>query len=263
VAEKDRDPVRESDRQVDTVAKAMTILNCFSASEPELSLKSLSEMTGLYKSRIMRLCGTLSAQGFLVKTSRATYKLGPRLLILGKIYEKTHSLLNSSGPILESLVSTTGESAAIFVREGTIRYCLVKKDGPSPLRYSVTEGEPLPLYAGAPGKVLLAYATPEARRQILSDTTLERITSTTITGMGELEQELETIRRKGYAISQGEVLPDAISLAAPVFDHDSKVNYSLQIGGPSQRLTPDRWPELIPKLLDCAKELSVLMGKKG
>ena len=152
---------------------------------------------------------------------------------------------------------------AIFVREGTIRYCLAKKDGPSPLRYSVTEGEPLPIYAGAPGKVLLAYATPEARRQILNDTTLERITSTTITNMSELEQELETIRRKGYAISQGEVVPDAISLAAPVFDHESKVNYSLQIGGPSQRLTPDRWPELIPKLLDCAKELSVLMGKKG
>jgi DNA-binding IclR family transcriptional regulator len=100
VTDKDRKRVRESDRQVDTVAKALTILNCFSTNESELSLKTLSEKTGLYKSRIMRLCGTLSAQGFLVKTSRATYELGPRVMILGKIYEKTHNLLNSGGPIL-------------------------------------------------------------------------------------------------------------------------------------------------------------------
>jgi len=257
-----RNKVRESDRQVDTVAKALIILNCFSTSEPELTLKGLSEKTGLYKSRIMRLCGTLSAQGFLVKTSRGTYELGPRLLILGKVYEKTHNLLNSAEPILESLVSATGETTAIFVREGMIRYCLIKKDGPSPLRYSVSEGEPLPLYAGAPGKVLLAYASPEVRRQILGDTTLESITPTTITNMSELEKELDTILRNGYAVSRGEVVADAVSLAAPVFDHESNVNYSIQIGGPSQRLTPDTWPELIPKLLDSANQLSVLMGKK-
>ena len=134
--------IRESDRQVDTVAKALVILNCFSASEPELSLKTLSEKTGLYKSRIMRLCGTLCAQGFLVKTPQATYELGPRVMILGRIYEKTHDLFSSAGPVLDDLVAQTGESAALFMREGMSRFCIIQRIGPASLRYSVREGEP-------------------------------------------------------------------------------------------------------------------------
>ena len=43
-----RKPIKESDRQVDTVAKALCLLDCFTATEPELSLKHLSEKTGLY-----------------------------------------------------------------------------------------------------------------------------------------------------------------------------------------------------------------------
>jgi len=262
VAEKDRDPVRESDRQVDTVAKAMTILNCFSASEPELSLKALSEMTGLYKSRIMRLCGTLSAQGFLVKTSRATYELGPRIMILGKIYEKTHSLLNTTGSVLEELVSITGESAAIFMREGMNRFCVIQRIGPASLRYSVSEGEPLPLHAGAPGKVLLAWAPENIRERFFKDQDLKKYTSRTITNRKELEQELDSVRLKGYAISEGEVVQNAISIAAPIFDNESNASYAIHLGGPAQRLTPQKQSELLPALMESARRLSFLQGKE-
>ena len=258
--DKDRQSIRESDRQVDTVAKALTILNCFSASEPELSLKTLSEKTGLYKSRIMRLCGTLSAQGFLVKTSRATYELGPRVMILGKVYEKAHSLLNSAGPILDKLVSATEESAAIFMRDGMNRFCIMQKIGPASLRFSVSEGDPLPLHAGAPGKVLLAWAPENIREQCLHDQDLKKFTSKTITNPKGLEQELDSVCLKGYAISEGEVVHGAVSLAAPIYDHESNVNYAIHLGGPAQRLTPARLEEILPLLMDAARRLSFFEG---
>jgi len=260
VTEKDGKRVRESDRQVDTVAKALTILNCFSASETELSLKILSEKTGLYKSRIMRLCGTLSAQGFLVKTSRATYELGPRVMILGKIYEKTHNLLSIAGPVLEELVSITGESAAIFMRDGMNRFCVIQRVGPASLRYSVSEGDPLPLHAGAPGKVLLAWAPEDVKRQLLAKKDLKKFTSRTITDREDLERELETISHKGYALSESEVVQNAISIAAPIFDHESSVNYAVHLGGPSQRLTTEKQAEILPALIESAHHLSFLMG---
>ncbi len=260
MTEKNRQRVRESDRQVDTVAKAMTILNCFSTSEPELSLKVLSEKTGLYKSRIMRLCGTLSSQGFLVKTSRATYQLGPRVMILGKIYEKTHDFFNQAGPVLDDLVAEIGESAAIFMREGMRRFCALQRIGPASLRYSVIEGDPLPLHAGAPGKVLLAWAPEELRRHLLETYKLEKFTERTITDREALERELKTVREQGYALSEGEVVSDAVSMAAPVFDHENRVDYAIHLGGPSQRMTGEKREEVLPALLNAARRLSFLMG---
>ncbi|UCF31581.1 MAG: IclR family transcriptional regulator [bacterium] len=262
MVEKVEKRVRESDRQVDTVAKALTILNCFSAGEPELSLKALSEITGLYKSRIMRLCGTLIAQGFLVKTSRATYQLGPRVMILGKIYEESHSLFKSAQPVLEELVHSTGESAAIFMREGMTRFCVIQKVGPSSLRYSVSEGEPLPLHAGAPGKVLLAWAPENIKNRFLEDRVLRKYTSRTIIAKKDLERELDSIRRRGYAVSEGEVVQNAVSIAAPIFDHESNVTYAIHVGGPAQRLTPERQVEILPPLEESARRLSFLLGKE-
>ena len=63
-----RKPVKESERQIDTVAKALCLLDCCTDAEPELTLKQLSEKTDLYKSRIIRLCGTLAAHGYLIRT---------------------------------------------------------------------------------------------------------------------------------------------------------------------------------------------------
>ena len=60
-------PPKESAKQIESVDKALGILGCFSVNTPELSLKQLSEKTGLYKSRILRLCGTLMAHGFLIR----------------------------------------------------------------------------------------------------------------------------------------------------------------------------------------------------
>ena len=262
MAEKDGRRVRESDRQVDNVAKGLTILNCFSSSESELSLKALSEKTGLYKSRIMRLCGTLCAQGFLVKTSRATYELGPRVMILGKIYENTHNLLTTAGPVLDELASITGESSAIFMREGMNRFCVIQRIGPASLRYSVREGEPLPLHAGAPGKVLLAWAPEDLRREFLEIGDFRRFTQWTITDREELERELEKVRERGYAQSVGEVVPDAVSVAAPVFDHENRVSYAIHLGGPTQRLTPEKREEVIPALVEAARRLSFLLGSE-
>jgi DNA-binding IclR family transcriptional regulator len=76
---------RESERHVEAVAKALSILECFAHSEPELSLKQLTEKAGLNKSRILRLCGTLAGQGFLIRMPRSSYRLGPKLMMRGKI----------------------------------------------------------------------------------------------------------------------------------------------------------------------------------
>jgi DNA-binding IclR family transcriptional regulator len=254
---------KESTQQIESVDKALSILECFSDRVPELSLKQLSEKTGLYKSRILRLCGTLMAHGFLIRQEGSLYRLGPKLMMLGKIYERSNSLISVARPILRELASITGESAKLFVIQGTKRICLVREKGTYPLSYHVEEGESFELYAGAGGKVLLAYTPKEFRDQVLGEKVLQRLTPTTIVERSRLEEEFAAIRERGYASSNGEIFTEVAGMAAPVFDHENDVCAALTIAGPSQRFTEERRREMLDNLMASARRLSLLLGSAG
>ena len=192
---------------------------------------------------------------------RASYKLGPKLMILGKIYERTNPLMAVARPILRELSSLTGESTKLFVIDGTKRLCLVREKGPSPLRYAISEGETLALYAGASGKVLLAYASEEFRHKVLSKP-LKRITPSTIVERDRLEKQFKTIRKQGYALSKGEVVSEVVGMAAPVFDHENEVCGALTIAGPVQRFSAEHRKEMLKSLQASAHKLSILLGKR-
>ncbi len=254
---------KESSKQIESVDKALSILECFSDSVPELSLKELSEKTGLYKSRILRLCGTLMAHGFLIRLENSLYRLGPKLMMLGKVYERSNSLISIARPILRELASITGESAKLFVIQGTKRICLVREKGTYPLSYHVEEGESFELYAGAGGKALLANTSKEFRDQVLGEKVLQRLTPTTIVERSRLEEEFAAIRERGYASSSGEVFTEVAGMAAPVFDHENIVCAALTIAGPVQRFTEDRREEMLESLLTSARRLSQMLGYVG
>ena len=251
-------PPKESTKQIDSVDKALALIECFSDREPELSLKQLSEKTGLYKSRILRLCGTLMARGFLIRTG-AAYRLGPKVLMLGKVYERASDLISLARPIMRVLASLTGESTKLFVRQGTRRVCIAREEGSHPLRYAINEGESLELYAGAGGKVLLAYASAGLRNQLFEHP-LTRITPATIVSRKPLEAELAAIRRQGYALSRGELVTDVAGMAAPVFDHSAAVCAALTISGPLQRFSDQHCREMRADLLASAAQISGLLG---
>jgi DNA-binding IclR family transcriptional regulator len=260
-----RDPkiAKEPERIIESVTKALKILDCFTATEPQLSLKELHEKTGLYKSGILRLCGTLVAQRYLVRMPASAYRLGPKLLILGNVYEKSNPLIAVARPILRELSSQTGESSALYIIEGLKRLCLVEQDGSLPIRYVMTEGKTQELYAGAGGKVLLAYAPEAFRDSLLSKVTLKKITNSTITDRQQLETEFRTVRQRGYAISLGERIPEIGAMAVPVFDSSQKVCAALSIGGLIQRFTATRRREYLKPLKASAHHLSLLLGYAG
>jgi DNA-binding IclR family transcriptional regulator len=158
------------------------------------------------------------------------------------------------------LASITGESAKLFVIQGTKRICLVREKGTYPLSYHVEEGDSFELYAGAGGKVLLAYTSREFRDQVLGEKVLQRLTPTTIVERSRLEKEFAAIRERGYASSNGEIFTEVAGMAAPVFDNENNVCATLAIAGPTQRFTEDRRQEMLANLLPAARRLSQLLG---
>ena len=245
---------------VDSLATALRILDHFSIREPELSLRELSEKTGLYKSRIHRLCGTLVALRFLTRMPSSSYRLGPKLMTLGKIYEKSNTLLTVSKSIMKRLAEVSGESVALFHLDGESCICLAREYGPSSLVFDIQEGEHMELHASAAGRIFMTYGPKELTEKVLSQSELQSFTSETITDHEILAQKLNDIKKRGYEINRGERELEVAAIAAPIFNHDRKVESVLTVVGPVQRFSKAHEVDLISHLMDASRKISELLG---
>jgi DNA-binding IclR family transcriptional regulator len=182
--------------------------------------------------------------------------------MLGKAYERSNTLITLARPVLREAALEAGESAKLFVVEGDRRLCLVREEGPYPLRYAVNEGEMFEMFAGASGKVLLAFSDETFRERILASP-LQKITPSTLVDREQLDAEFRAIRAQGYGVSRGEIVPEVAGIAAPVFDHTGSIRAALALAGPIQRFTDERFPRIVKTLLAASKTLSRLLGHEG
>jgi DNA-binding IclR family transcriptional regulator len=256
-------PAKEMRRHVAVVLKALDILDCFQ-SRPVLTLKEIIEITGMTRSRAMRLTGTLVSRGYLVhEIKRKRFRLGSRVMTLGKVFEASNTLVSISRPILRDLVRMTGELASLYVIDGLERVALAREKSSHEISYTVTEGQRMELYAGAAGKVLLAFAPAEIPQKVLSKAFLKKLTPMTICDPEKLTRELAAIRRKGYGVSKGERASDVWSVAAPVFDREETVCCAIGITGPIYRIPEDVQPNYIEIVAAKASELSRILGGRN
>ena len=90
------------------------------------------------------------------------------------------------------------------------------------------------LHAGASCKLLLAYAPPAVKHALLNSELL-RYSKNTITQRSKLTQELSKIISEGYASSDGEITPDVMAIAVPIFDAQNEVVAALSLAGTKLR----------------------------
>ena len=192
--------------RVEAVDRALSILSAFNEDDLGLSLAELSRRTGLYKSTILRLLGSLKASGFVTLGSDGLYSLGPDLWRLGSYYRRRYLPSEIVMPVLERLRDLTKETASFYVRDGENRICLYRVNSERPMRHHLVQGARLPLERGAAGRVLLAFG-PESP-----------ISS-------------QEVRYFGHAISLGERDPEIAAISVPVVDDDGKLLGALAVSG--------------------------------
>jgi DNA-binding IclR family transcriptional regulator len=141
---------------VAAVERALAILGAFRDGEPSLSLAELAARTGLYKSTILRLLGTLEATRCVERQADARWALGPMLFRWGALYARARPAERHLPAALRALAEASGETASFWVRHGTQRLCLARVRGSSRIRDDLAEGDLLPLPHGAGGRVLSA-----------------------------------------------------------------------------------------------------------
>ena len=137
---------------VGVLDKAVLVLRA--VAERPLSLAALQSATGLPRATAHRLAVALETHGLLRRDDDGRFDLGPELASLGRVAAQRFPLADLALPVIERLRDATGESAQLFVREGTARRCVLSLQSPHALRWIVPEGVLFPLDVGSAGRAL-------------------------------------------------------------------------------------------------------------
>ncbi|KKM10122.1 hypothetical protein SY88_15925 [Clostridiales bacterium PH28_bin88] len=247
---------------VQAVDKCIDILFSFSPEQPELGITELSERLGLYKSTVYRLLKTLEYRGLVTKNEQnQKYRLGLRLFDLGNIVISQIELRSVALPLMRELSAKTRESVTLNIASNGERVCIEKVESVEDIRNFVQIGLHNPLYVGASGKVLLAYLPEEELEGVLGNLG-DKDASGRPMERDKLLQDLEEIRRRGYAFTHGERNKESASISAPIFDHTGRLAAGIGVSGPYTRFTFERATLICQLTLDTAREISYRMGWK-
>jgi IclR family acetate operon transcriptional repressor len=249
-------------KTVQAFDRAVAILDAFTPDRPQLGVSEIARITGLSRSTVHRLLVTLRRHELVQQVRDGTnYALGPHLLRLAHIAFGSVNLQKIARPIMEGLRDECDETVGLHGRLGpTMRTVLDQAESSQPLRRTYTEiGQAIPIYQGAPGKVLLAFSSPELQEKVLAGK-LDAATPRTITDPDKLRAELERTHRNGYALSFEERVAGTSTVAVPIANHTGAVVAALSVTGPSSRLSRKRLLELAPLGAEAARAISAGLG---
>ncbi|MBN2909958.1 IclR family transcriptional regulator [Polycladomyces sp. WAk] len=245
-------PHEKAESGLRTVQRALDILYCFTLEQQELSLTEIANKIQLAKSTTTRLLSTLEQNNFIVKDpDTLKYRLGQGLYYLGYIAGKSIEIKELAKPVMQRLRDESRETVNLYVLENDSRVCIEQCEGLQSVRHLVKIGEKLPLWAGAGGKVLLAYQPADFQNRIFEQVpSRERLEA--------LQQELPQIKSERCASSIDEREVGSAAVAAPIFHINHEVKACLSISGPTNRFTP----ETIDRLKQLVKRGAMAISEK-
>jgi DNA-binding IclR family transcriptional regulator len=254
-------PNKPETQLIQSVDRALTLMEIVAAQKDEISLQALSYKAGLNSSTAYRLLNTLRAHG-LVQQSPDTrgYRLGLKILQLATAVRDQLDLQQLVRPFLQYLAEASGESANLVVLEGDEAVYIDQVLSTHPIRAFTQIGVRVPLHCAAVGKMLLAHM-PDQRREDIIRKGLPAFTKNTITNPYRLREELAKVRDQGFAVDIEERQEQVRCVAAGVLDDQSSIVAAISISGPAHRLSSERLQDELSGLVrKTAGEISSNLG---
>lgn len=251
----DQEHTRSSTGRVQSLDRAMTLLNAVSAAGPQgLPAAELATRCGLNRATAWRLLATLEHHAMVDRdplTNR--YSVGHAVTRIAAA-AGVAGLVRRSHDVLERLSHTTGETANLAVAQ---RLGLTYVDEVVPPRVLSARwlGKQTAIHATSAGKAFLAWLPDDEIETILA-APLPEYTGTTRTDETTLRTELAQIREQGYSVSVGELEAHVYGVAAPIFDLTDRPFAIVSVWGPKERLPENRFTELGALVQQSAREIA-------
>lgn len=236
---------RTRDGGIQSVERALDVLEGLAAAVDEVSLSELAARTGMPLTTIHRLVKTLEARGYVRRNGSRRYGLGAPLIGLGEAASRLFG--SRARPFLARLVELSEETANLALLEGDHVVYVANVPSRHRMRMFTEVGNRVLPHCTAVGKVLLAHLPDGQAEQVLRRSGMPRRTVHTITDLPALLAQLEQIRATGYATDAEEEEIGVRCFAVPVLTSSGPVA-ALSVSGPLARLTDEVRERVVPEM---------------
>jgi DNA-binding IclR family transcriptional regulator len=241
---------------VRSVGRAVDILHALAVAKGPMTLSQLSDAIHAPRSTTLLIARTLAARRILdFDRERKSYGLGLALAELGARVHEGLELRTIAKPYLERLADRTRETVYLSVVDGDEVLLIEKIDSRQPLRYNAQVGTRRPLHSTSPGKLALAMMPESHVEAYIQRSGLPRFTERTLTDPDRLRREIARIRRRGYSLSDGEMIADLMGIAAPIVGAAGEYVGAVNVSGPATRLRKSQH-DLVEATRDIAGAIS-------
>lgn len=252
--------VRDSGHQTPALDRALAVLEFVSAHPEGVTRKEIKDALGFSNNLVFRMTKSLEAHGYVAQQQPGRrYVLTEQLLKIAQPKRDERSLVQLAYEPMRWLRDATGESAHVGVRVGHDCLVLDRVIGSQPYKCYVEAGTKGPLHAAAPGKVLLAWLSPDDLDTTLADYPFTALTPATITSRRAFVSHLKTVRDRGWAIDLGETMAGLHCVGAPVLDGNDRPVASIWITAIAPRLTEADGRRLAPQVIRAADMVSEVL----
>lgn len=242
---------------VQVIERMFNLLEVLASREEPVSLKEISEKTGLHPSTAHRILNDLTIGRFVDRPEAGSYRLGMRLLELGNLVKARLSVRDAALLPMRELHKLIQQPVNLSVRQGDeIVYVERAYSERSGMQVVRAIGGRAPLHLTSVGKLFLADDEPQRVRAYATRTGLAGNTRNSLTQLSTLERELTQCRQAGLARDNEELELGVRCMAAGIYDDQSKLVAGLSISAPADRID-ENW---VPKLRSTAADISAALG---
>jgi len=250
--------------EVQSLQRTFDILEVVANSVSPVSLKYITDETGLPKSTVYRLLNNLEKRDYVKCNSNGSYRLGIQLLMMSQRAEQNFDIKHLARKYLVQLNKLTKETVHLGILTKHRVLYVDTVESPHALRLVAKLGTTNSVHCTALGKALLVEHDAAIIREFLAIDGMERRTEYTLCTVDAYLAEIAKIRRVGYALDDCESELDGRCIGAPIYDNSGQVVAAISISGLASRFSKEYIEkEVAGKLLESTGEISRALGYAG
>lgn len=219
---------------IQSVERAFAVIRAIGRNGQAVPLALIATETGLPKSTVSRLLGTLVGIGAVERVADGLYSMGGELRGMVRPAVGPTDLIGVAAPYLRELVEELGEDVGLAIPAGDSLIYIDQVQSPQPVTVQDWTGERFDLHTTAAGYVLLAARSLGDRNRYLSGPLAKSSPSTEV-DPERLAELIEQCARSGYAWTFEAWAPGINGVAAPVRDSSGIVVAAINPFGPAYR----------------------------
>ncbi len=245
---------------IQVLERMFALIDVLAAHREPVSLKQISEQTGLHPSTAHRILNDLTIGRYVERPQAGSYRLGMRLLELGNLVKARLDVREAAVGPMRELHKLIHQPVNLSVRQGDeIVYVERTYSERSGMQVVRAIGGRAPLHLTSTGKLFLAHEDPQRVRAYATRTGLAGHTRNSITELPRLERELAAVRANAVARDDEELEIGVRCMAAGIFDDQGQLVAGLSISAPADRLE-EAW---LDKVKATAARISAALGYRG